>query len=137
MNADMNLARESASSMTSSLLLILFAVVCGISGQLTMKLGMDRAGRIGATALSQPLETLVTTAANPLVLTGLGFYAMGTIAWLTVLSRVPLSYAYPLLALSYAITPILAWLVLNESMPTFRLLGILTICLGVLLVSRT
>jgi drug/metabolite transporter (DMT)-like permease len=74
---------------------------------------------------------------SPLVVAGLGLYVLGSMAWLTVLSRVPLSLAYPTLALSYALTPILAWLVLGEDVPAIRWLGITTICLGVVLVSRS
>ncbi len=120
-----------------SLVLILFAVVCGVIGQIVLKLGMTQIGRIDAAAVAQPLQVAAATLTNPFVVSGLGLYALGAAAWLTVLSRVPLSYAYPILALSYAITPVLAWLVLNESVPSFRWLGILTICVGVVLVSRS
>ncbi|HEY3111778.1 MAG TPA: EamA family transporter [Chloroflexota bacterium] len=122
---------------TSSLLMIVFAIICGVAGQLTLKLGMTAAGRIDGEALSRPMQTLIATLGNPMVLGGLSFYVLGAVAWLTVLSRVPLSYAYPILAAGYAITPILAWLILNESVPSMRWMGIGTICLGVLLVSRT
>jgi drug/metabolite transporter (DMT)-like permease len=67
----------------------------------------------------------------------LGCYVLGAVAWLTVLSRVPLSLAYPMLALSYAITPILAWLVLGEDVNGLRWAGIGVISLGVLLVARS
>ena len=127
----------SVAASTSSLLLIFFAIVCGVAGQITLKLGMTAAGRIDAEALARPVQTAIATLGNPLVLGGLSFYVLGAVAWLTVLSRVPLSYAYPILAATYAITPILAWLILNESVPSLRWMGIGTICLGVLLVSRT
>ena len=120
-----------------SLVLILAAVVCGVLGQIALKLGMTQIGRIGAEAMSQPLQVAITTLSNPLVIGGLGFYAIGAAAWLTVLSRVPLSYAYPLLATTYAITPVVAWLTLNESVSLFGWAGILTICIGVILVSRS
>jgi multidrug transporter EmrE-like cation transporter len=122
---------------TSSLLMILFAIVCGVAGQITLKIGMTAAGRIDSEALARPMQVVIATLGNPLVVGGLGFYVVGAVAWLTVLSRVPLSYAYPILAASYAITPVLAWLLLNESVPSARWMGIGTICLGVLLVSRT
>jgi drug/metabolite transporter (DMT)-like permease len=123
--------------MRDSIILILFAVGCGITGQLSLKLGMVQNGRIGSDALTQPLQIAAQVLSSPLVLGGLGFYAIGAVAWVTVLSRVPLSLAYPNLALSYAFTPVLAWLLLGESVPTLRWLGIGVICLGVLIVSRT
>jgi drug/metabolite transporter (DMT)-like permease len=123
--------------MRDSILLILFAVGCGITGQLSLKLGMVQNGRIDSDALTQPLQIAAQVLSSPLVLGGLAFYAVGAIAWVTVLSRVPLSLAYPNLALSYAFTPVLAWLLLGESVPSLRWLGIGVICLGVLIVSRT
>ena len=123
--------------MNASLALILVSVVCGVGGQVSLKMGMNQAGRIGAEALSQPLQIALRVATNPLVVGGLALYVLGAVAWLMVLSRVPLSFAYPLLALTYAFTPLLAWLVLGESVPALRWLGIATICLGVYLVSRS
>jgi drug/metabolite transporter (DMT)-like permease len=122
---------------SSSLFLILLSVGCGVSGQLTLKLGMTQVGRVGAEALAQPLQVMLKAGTNPLILGGLGLYVLGAMAWLTVLSRVPLSFAYPILALSYAIVPVLAWMLLGEEVPSLRWVGIATICLGIFLVSRS
>ena len=123
--------------MSASLPLIFFSVLCGIGGQLTLKVGMNHVGQIGPQALEQPLAVALRVLSTPLVLAGLGLYGLGAVAWLTVLSRVPLSFAYPLLAMSYAFTPVLAWIVLKESVPSLRWIGIATICLGIFVVSRT
>jgi drug/metabolite transporter (DMT)-like permease len=123
--------------MGSSLSLILMSVVCGVAGQITLKMGMTTVGHIGAESMGQPLSVVLRVLTNPMVLVGLGLYVLGAVFWLTVLSRVPLSFAYPILALSYAFTPILAWLLLGESVPSVRWLGIATICAGVVLVSRS
>jgi drug/metabolite transporter (DMT)-like permease len=122
---------------SSSLFLILLSVGCGVSGQLTLKLGMTQVGRVGAEALAAPMQLAFKVATNPLVIGGLGLYVLGAVAWLTVLSRVPLSFAYPMLALSYAIVPVLAWMLLGEDVPSLRWAGIATICLGIFLVSRS
>lgn len=123
--------------MFASFGLIALAIVCGVSGQLLLKIGMTHLGRIGAEALGEPLQVAIRVGMNPLVVVGLGCYVLGAVAWLTVLSRVPLSLAYPMLALSYAITPVLAWLVLGEDVNGLRWAGIGVISLGVLLVARS
>lgn len=120
-----------------SLALILVSVACGVGGQLSLKMGMTQVGRIDAQAISQPLHLALGVASNPLIIGGLGLYAFSAMVWLTVLSRVPLSFAYPLVALSYAFTPLMASLLLGESLPSLRWLGIATICVGVFLVSRS
>jgi len=121
----------------ASLALIMFSVICGVAGQISLKIGMGQVGQIGAESLVHPLSLVLRVASTPLVLVGLSLYALGAMSWLTVLSRVPLSFAYPLAATSYAFTPILAWLLLRETIPSLRWLGILTICLGVFFVSRS
>lgn len=123
--------------MSTSILLIFFATACSAGGQLALKAGMSQVGRIGAGAFAQPFELVTRVAASPLVIGGLGLYAISMVSWLAVLSRVPLSFAYPLVAIGYLITAILAWLLLGESIPGIRWLGIATICLGVFLISRS
>jgi drug/metabolite transporter (DMT)-like permease len=124
-------------AMSGALPLILFSVVCGIGGQLTLKMGMNHIGQINADALAAPLAMVLRVLTNPLVAFGLGLYVLGAVAWLTVLSKVPLSFAYPILALGYAITPMLAWVLLGESVPSIRWVGVLVICVGVFFVSRS
>ena len=123
--------------MAETLPLILFSVLCGIGGQLTLKMGMTSVGQINGDTLVQPLAMALRVLTTPMVVVGLGLYVFGAVAWLTVLSRVPLSFAYPILALSYAITPLLAWFLLGESVPSIRWLGVGVICLGVFFVSRS
>lgn len=123
--------------MTISLLLILAAVVAGITGQLSLKMGMNHAGTIDGSSLAHPVETLRNVVRSPMVWVGLALYGLGAVAWLIVLSRLDLSFAYPFIALSYAITPILACRLLDEPVSGLRWLGIVVIILGVVIVSRT
>ena len=123
--------------MEKSLLLVLMAVVIGVSGQLTLKAGMSQVGPVVIGDAQHILRVATTVFTNPMVLAGLGLYVVGAVIWLMVLSRLALSFAYPMLALSYAFTPLLAWLLLGESVPSVRWLGVATICLGVFLVSRS
>jgi drug/metabolite transporter (DMT)-like permease len=123
--------------MNSSVPLILAAVVFGVGGQLTLKIGMTQVGRIGTDVLMQPLQLLVRVLTTPMVVGGLALYVVGAAVWLAVLSRVPLSLAYPVLALSYVFTPLLAWMILGENLTSLRWLGVGTIFLGVLLVARS
>ncbi len=53
------------------------------------------------------------------------------------LMKVDLSFAYPFVALSYVIIIITAWLFLGENISLLRLVGVLVICLGVFLISRS
>jgi drug/metabolite transporter (DMT)-like permease len=61
----------------------------------------------------------------------------GTLFWLTALSRVDLSYAYPFASLSYIIMLTASWLLFNENITPMRLMGSLVVGLGVFLISRS
>jgi drug/metabolite transporter (DMT)-like permease len=121
----------------NAIFLILFAIACSVAGQLTLKVGMTAVGQVGISTLQQPVQLLARLVSTPFVAGGLGLYCLGAVAWLSVLSRVPLSIAYPNLALTYAFTPVLAWLLLGESVTSLRWVGISIICLGVIVVSRS
>ena len=117
--------------------LILVAAFFGVCGQLTLKMGMTQVGRLGTDALGEPLQIIARVFTSPLVVGGLTLYVAGAVVWLLVLSRSALSFAYPILAIGYAITPVLAWMLLGEQVNSIRWLGIAIICFGVFVVSRS
>ncbi len=115
------------------------SIVLSALGQLGMKAGMQslklaRAGGEIAWSLasSPPLrDALLFTAA------GLVAYGLSLLAWLAVLVRYRLSYAYPLLALSYVLVYVGAtqWPELAEVATPQRTVGTLLILAGVGLAS--
>jgi multidrug transporter EmrE-like cation transporter len=117
------------------------SIVLSALGQLGMKAGMQnlRLARAGgelawSLAASSPLRgALVWTVA------GLCAYGLSLLAWLAVLVRYRLSYAYPLLALSYVLVYVGAtsWSQLAEPATPERTIGTLLILAGVALVSLT
>ncbi len=123
--------------MLVSLLLVLGSVGTATLGQLLLKSGMTSVGRLGAGALQQPVQTVLAIASTPVVWLGLACYGFGAVLWLVVLSRLDLGYAYPLLALSYILIPLLAHFLLGETIPPLRWVGIAVIFIGVVIVART
>ncbi|KAA6338206.1 putative 4-amino-4-deoxy-L-arabinose-phosphoundecaprenol flippase subunit ArnF [termite gut metagenome] len=71
------------------------------------------------------------------ILTGLFLYTIGAILWLYVLSKFELSKAYPLASLGYVFSTIIGYLLLNESLSIYRLLGIGFIITGVYFISNS
>jgi hypothetical protein len=102
-------------------------------GQLGMKLGMESLQAAGAPASASIWPAALWTAA------GLASYAVSLAAWLVVLVRYPLSYAYPLLGLSYVLVYVGATQLpaLLEPATPLRTLGTLLIVTGAALVSTT
>lgn len=118
------------------LLLIFTSVSLGAFGQVSMKKGMSYLGPI---SLKFPtlFASLAQMLTSPFVLLGLFLYAVSTIFWLEVLSKVDLSYAYPMISIGYALVLILSWIFFNERLSFIRIFGILLICGGVFFISRS
>jgi len=81
-------------------------------------------------------EAYLTDVVVPLVI-GLACYGSSVFCWLRTLSGLPLSVAYPSLALSYLLVYVCAVVlpVFDESFNITRLLGIVLVMAGVYLVS--
>lgn len=118
--------------MPYSLVLILVAVAISVLGQLSLKAGVTQVGAIGSD--SAILQTILRVCTTPMIIVGLGLYVLGAAVWLIVLSRLDLSYAYPLLALNFVLIPLASWILLGEKVSLMSWLGILVICLGVSIV---
>lgn len=113
------------------LVMILASVVLGVVGQISLKRGMLLFGSAG---LDLSLLRVIFT---PYIFLGLVLYAIAMLIWLVILSRVELSYAYPMLSLSYVFIVLASWLIFNEHLSLLRLLGVLFISLGVMMVGRS
>jgi drug/metabolite transporter (DMT)-like permease len=74
---------------------------------------------------------------QPETLAGFLFYGLSSIIWLWVLSRVQISYAYPILALAFPIVVIFSVLLFGESVSLARWVGVSTIVVGVFLLARS
>jgi drug/metabolite transporter (DMT)-like permease len=122
--------------MTLAILYILVSVVAGAVGQVLLKKGMASMGPL-TLSIEQLGNVLWRIGTNPYVIVGLLIYVGGTVFWLTALSRVDLSYAYPFASLSYVVMLIASWQLFNENITVLRLLGTLIVCLGVFIISRS
>jgi drug/metabolite transporter (DMT)-like permease len=112
----------------SVLLLILVNVLIGVFAQLALKKGMNNIGYIDVHEIFT--KEIFSIVFEKYVLTGLALYGFASLLWLVILSQAELSYAYPLIALSYIFVAIFAKIFFNESLTFFRLLGIFLIISG-------
>ena len=72
---------------------------------------------------------------NPFILGGIGLYGVSSLLWIYVLSRLPLSRAYPFVGLSIVITSIVGALFLGERLVVTQIIGIVLVSIGVFLVA--
>jgi len=74
---------------------------------------------------------------SPLTLLGLALYGVSAMFWISALSRVELSYAYPLLGVGYVLVALAAWQLWGESLGLQRIVGTLVVGFGVYLVGTS
>ena len=117
-----------------SLALLLVSVAFAVLGQVTLKSAMTRVGRIGVEEVSEPAVTIARAAREPRLWLGLALFGISALFWLVVLSRVPLSLAYPFVGLSYILVVASARLFLHEHVPVLRWVGVLVVAVGIAIV---
>jgi len=113
------------------------SIVLSALGQLAMKNGMRHLHLAGADEIAWPITSPPLRAAVFWTAVGLAAYGASLVAWLAVLVRYRLSYAYPLLALSYVLVYVGAthWPQLLEPATPTRTVGTLLILAGVAVAS--
>jgi len=118
----------------NGLYFVLICIVFNVSGQFTLKVGMNRFGEI---SVDQHLpQTMLKVLMMPTTLLGLSFYIVGSVAWLIALSKVELSVAYPMLSIGYIIVMIVSYYFLNETLTITKIFGTLMIVGGIFFISR-
>jgi multidrug transporter EmrE-like cation transporter len=113
--------------------LVIVSVGLSAIAQLSMKIGMTNVRGSDESFVDQAI--LIAT--SPYVIGGLSLYGLGAVLWLMVLSKIPLSTAYPLVSLGFVFVAFLSWAVLGETLPVTRLVGIGLILGGVMLVGSS
>jgi drug/metabolite transporter (DMT)-like permease len=121
---------------TKALPLILFTVLSNAAAQIMLKRGMMAIGRVSLDPASL-FGSFCEIALNPFVIAGFFTFCISMASHIIVLSRVDLSFAYPFLSLAYVVVTAYAYFAFNEDVSQLRVAGIVLICLGTVLVSRS
>ncbi|MGH8155256.1 MAG: EamA family transporter [Rhodanobacteraceae bacterium] len=113
-----------------TLLLLLGTIVCDVCGQVCFKLG------VGHETTGPREQSLVQKVLHShWVALGVAVYVVEFTLWFSALSRVQLSFAFPIMALSYVGVVLASRFLLKERISLRRWAGIATIVIGVALVA--
>jgi drug/metabolite transporter (DMT)-like permease len=129
--------------MLKNFALILFSVVLGVLGQLSLKRGVTAASSGAYSVITRSLDIksitsfLNSAVHNQYVLLGFLLYFVSAISWLIILTRVNLSIAYPMISVGYIVIVLVSKYVLHEQVSALAILGTLLICFGVFLILRS
>ena len=85
----------------------------------------------------QPDASLISLFGRPEIWAGIIVYGLSALCWLWVLSRANLSFAYPILSLTFPLVVGLSALLFFESVSPVRWVGVGVIVIGVSLLART
>lgn len=123
-----------ATAMLPVLALLLTASALTVVGEVLLKLGVNAvSASVGAFSLEP--RVLWATFTDWRVVLGFALVFGGALFWLGVISRVNLSFAYPLLALNYVLILVPSRLVLGETITPSKLVGALIVVAGVVVIT--
>ena len=97
-------------------------------GQVLLKYAMVAHGPI-----EPSLRGVFSLLLQPRLIAAFIIYALAMLMWLQVLARTPLSVAYTMLALTYAVVPCLAIFFFDERLALIQVVGIALVLAGVAL----
>lgn len=112
--------------------LILASCFGAVVGQILYKRGALAMGDV-------PIGWDFVTAmiSNRFILLGLLFFSLSAITWILALSRVDLSFAFPMLSLNFVFTALYAWLFFGEHLSVNRVGGIALVVAGVIAIAAS
>ena len=113
---------------------ISLTVTFTVVGQLLIKQGMLDVGASPGRVELLP-GFLWRTLTNPHVALGLASAVIAALCWTIAVSRSDLSFAYPFMGLAIVLVLALSPLLLGESVPLRRWLGVLIVCIGLFVAS--
>jgi drug/metabolite transporter (DMT)-like permease len=112
-----------------NILLCVINALLLVSGQILFRYGVK--GRV-----LDSVPAVMGAVFTPFVLLGLMLYACSTILWLYILSKIPISFAYPIQALAFPLVLIIAALAFKETIPISRWVGVGVILVGVVIAAK-
>lgn len=115
--------------MMKNYLLLGLNIVMMCTGQLLFKYG-TRGKQLDS------LSNIIATVFQPVVMLALLDYALATIVWMYVLTKIEISVAYPIQSIAIPLVSILSILFFAESFSWTKIWGLLIIMFGIFVITR-
>jgi drug/metabolite transporter (DMT)-like permease len=113
----------------TNVVLIMCNAITLVIGQFLWKIGLER--KVNP---FESMRSIIELIFSPFILGGLVLYGLTTILWLYILSRAPISVAYPMQSVAYLISVFGAYFIFGESLSWMKVMGCLVILIGVAMV---
>ncbi len=110
--------------------------------QLVLNAGTQIILKNGVTALSNAEQSgvfclIMRAMGNIHIIGGIFCYVCSFIIWLYLLSKLEVSYLYPMGSVSYVLAAVAGYVFFQEHMSLLRVAGIVTIMFGVFLIAKS
>ncbi|WP_138205751.1 SMR family transporter [Haloimpatiens lingqiaonensis] len=115
--------------------LILTSVFLGALGQILVKVGAPNL-QLNFSGINI-FYSILGILKNLPVMMGIISYGVSFLLWIKVLSKVELSYAYPMVSLGYVLVMIFSYFIFKENITLPRILGTALIIVGVIFIARS
>ena len=115
-------------------LLIVSSVLLNCIAQVLMRCGMLS---VGSVTLKTLANNLLNIATNYYIWAAMICFCGSVVLWLIVLSKLPVSFAYPWQSLGIVITALLGYSLLGERFDLLKVIGIVLIGIGIVVLSRS
>lgn len=112
------------------------AALLGISALLAAGQTLFKVAALKLKGAGGASTDLLSLAAIPSFWLALTLYGLGTLLWIFILQTVPLSRAYPFMALAFVMVPLMAMMFFAERLNLTYAIGTLLIVAGVVVTSR-
>jgi drug/metabolite transporter (DMT)-like permease len=119
-------------------ILVGVAIISGAIAQISLKRGVENLkDKYEITQLLNPINFAKALFTSPLLLIGLMLYIIGFVVWIAALTKLDVSFMYPMLALAYVLVAVLAAVFLKEEITLLRWTGIALVTIGAILLLKT
>jgi drug/metabolite transporter (DMT)-like permease len=115
----------------------MLSVLCSSVAQIALKKGMTQCDCSFAPNLSNVFPLLSSLVLNPFVMGGVLLHILALVTWLYVLKHVDVSYAYPFISMGFVIVLFLSYFLFNEAINLYRIAGVASIILGIVLIGKS
>jgi drug/metabolite transporter (DMT)-like permease len=120
----------------SVILLIVLLLFFDTLAQIFFKIGVTNLGEFPLDSLHAIGVYTLQLAMNPFVIGGVTALVFAFFTWITLISKVDLSFAHPMTSLVYVTIPLCSSWFLSEPIELKQLIGILLIVFGVFVISE-
>ena len=117
------------------IVLIVLLLIFDTFAQLAFKIAVTQLGEFPTQNISVIWYYCLQLATNLYVISGALALILALFTWLTLISKVDLSFAHPMTSLAYMTIPLAGTFFLNEPLHWPQMLGIVLIVIGVIVIS--